>query len=94
MQQVVDVFDVVERVVLDETQLRHHAHLVTDTVAQQAADGLGILAYLFYDLLLLIHAKHAQIHPRIRLVGSNIIARHGNHQRGHFWFQFLLEYIA
>ena len=61
LQQLVDMVDIVERVVDKETQLGNDTQLVADPRAQLIPDGLCVGVHVLDDLLAFLRGEHAQV---------------------------------
>lgn len=80
-KQVVDVLDVVERVVLEELQFGDDAELFPDAPAEKPAQVTAHLVDLSHDpgLRLVRRAEDAQMNSCVRHVTGDVDLRHGDH---------------
>ena len=79
-EQIVDVLNIVERIVDIEIQFRHLAQLIAHALRQVVAHRFGVGRNVVHNGIGLITGKHAQIHPSDAQVGRH---SHGAHTHQH-----------
>ena len=75
-QQAVDTLNIVETVVLEETQFGDDAQLVVNPLAEVVAYGLLVLAYVFEEVFCFLRREDAEISRADAQVRTYLYARH------------------
>lgn len=78
-QKVVDIFDIIERIVDDEIEFRYGPHLIMDPVAKFEPYFFLMSLYMLQKLLLFVFAKKAEINFSKKKIGRNVHFGNGNH---------------